>query len=585
MNVVRVALCQMNPTLGDLEGNIAKMKEMLKQAQENAAQIIVFPELVISGYPPQDTLKYDELNRQMEEAEKGFVDFLEAETPEAIVVWGNIRRGVGLRNSAKVFLPGRGVFYQDKRQLPNYGVFDEARYFRRGDDEPSKLFASDRLRFGVTVCEDIWYQQNHLPDFALNGAQVVININASPFHEGKPVRREDMLRARATDNQLFVIYCNMVGGQDGIVFDGDSMVVGPSGDIIARARLFAEDIWYADLDLDEVARVRLNDTRLNNLKRPEVQEVHETDFSFYLKEVEGLSESRVEVLPIDIEQIYEALILVTRDYVRKNGFSKVVIGASGGIDSALTAAIAVDALGSQNVHLMLMPSQYSSKGSVEDAVELAHNLGTTYEIVPMIRIIKALNYGVSASGAGDITGTVAEENIQARARAIILMAYANSRSDTLLLSTGNKSEVSVGYFTLYGDSAGAFNPLLDVYKTRVYELARRRNKYAVHDIIPDATIQKPPSAELREDQKDTDSLPPYEVLDKVLKLHIERAMTSKEIIASGLVRELSAEEIRRIVRMVQTSEHKRQQAVLGSKISPIAFGIGRRMPNVNRFNL
>lgn len=581
MNIVRVALCQLNPVLGDLDGNIEKMKRAIREVQSKSARIVLFPELIISGYPPQDNLKYDELNRQMEEAERGFIEFLKAESSGMVVIWGNIRRAAGLRNSAKIYLPSVGLRYQDKRQLPNYGVFDEDRYFRRGNDEPSKLFVSDNLRFGVTVCEDIWYQQNHLPDFALNGAQLVLNINASPYHEGKHEFREGMLRARAGDNQVFIAYCNMVGGQDGIVFDGDSIVVGPSGNLIARAKLFEEDILYADLDLNEVARVRLNDTRLNNLERPSVENIN---FDICLNKTACLRNQRIECAEYGADQIYRALVLMTRDYVRKNGFSRVVIGASGGIDSALVAAIAVDALGPENVHLILMPSRYSSKASVEDAFKLARNLGVTYEIVPVSRIINTLNHEISSTSMGDIIGTVAEENIQARARAIVLMAYVNSNPDTLLLTTGNKSEISVGYFTLYGDSAGAFNPLLDVYKTKVYELARRRNMRMAYDVIPRAILDKPPSAELRDGQKDIDSLPPYGALDKVLELHIEHLMTSEEIISGGFS-ELPPDEIRRVVAMIQKSEHKRQQAVLGSKISPIAFGIGRRMPNVNKFKL
>lgn len=587
MPSIRVALCQMNPVLGDLAGNVAKMKDMVIRAEQKGAQLIVFPELAISGYPPQDTLKYEGLNRNMEEAEQDFVRFLKSLSAEIIVVWGNVRRGRGLRNSAKIFLSGNVVEYQDKRQLPNYGVFDEGRYFRKGDDEPSKLFSSENFKFGVTICEDIWYQQNYLPDFALNGAQVVVNINASPFHEGKPAYREAMIKSRAVDNQVFILYCNMVGGQDGIVFDGGSMVVGPSGNLIARAELFKEDILFADLSLSEVARARLNETRLNNLPIPEISLV---PFNFYLRnenEAVGPAVSRVEFMPRDTAQIYEALVLVTRDYVRKNGFKKVVIGASGGIDSALCATIACDALGPENVHLILLPSKYSSWGSVADATKLAKNLGASRETIPIQRAVDALKRALKVSSVGGVENTVTEENLQARVRANILMAYSNSHPDTLLLSTGNKSEVSVGYFTLYGDSAGAFNPLLDVYKTVVYELAKYRNRLVFKGFIPEAIIEKPPSAELRKEQKDTDSLPPYDKLDVLLKLHIGGCMTSEEIIASGFCREydVSEEEVRRVIKMVQRSEHKRQQAVLGSRISPIAFGIGRRMPNVNRFKL
>ncbi|MFY9458039.1 MAG: nitrilase-related carbon-nitrogen hydrolase, partial [Candidatus Spechtbacterales bacterium] len=352
MRKLRVALCQMNSVVGDLDGNIAKMKEMTVACEENGVGIVVFPELAIPGYPPQDAVLYNGLNRDMESADDEFFRFLQNRAMAnngqgAIVVWGNIRRGIGLRNSAKIFIPGQTVKgfpateaeYQDKRRLPNYGVFDELRYFRPGDDEPSKLFSSKGLTFGVTICEDIWYQQNYLPDFALNGAQVVININASPFHVGKPKYREDMIRARAGDNQVFVLYANMVGGQGGIVFDGDSMIVGPKGNLIARANLFEEDILYADLDLDEVDRVRLKDIRLNSLPRPTVEMI---PFEFFPSKNKGDSSvpNRSAEAMADIAQIHKALVLMVRDYVQKQGLKGAVIGLSGGIDSAVCGIIA-----------------------------------------------------------------------------------------------------------------------------------------------------------------------------------------------------------------------------------------------------
>ena len=595
---LRVALCQINPIVGDTDGNVAKMKEYIAEAEEKGANLIVFPELIISGYPPQDALKYDGLNRSLEEAEVELFRFLQRRREDrrlggAIIVWGNIRRGVGLRNCAKVFIPGRIVDrfpatkpeYQDKRRLPNYGVFDEMRYFRPGDDEPSKVFHSQDLTFGVSVCEDIWYQQNYLSDFALNGAHLVVNINASPFHIGKPKAREDMLRARASDNQMFVLYCNMVGGQDGIIFDGDSMIISPSGKLIARARLFEEEILYADLDLDEVERERLLDTRLNNLEIPDVETI---PFNFYGVSSEGKRyPGKVIKMKSRIGQIRDALVLMIRDYVRKQGMHGVVIGASGGIDSGVVAALAVEALGKKNVTLRVMPSKYSSEGSVVDAKQLAHNLGVDDLTVSNIQRAVDVFLQDHEEDFGSLKNLVSEENIQARVRGNKLMMYSNDNPGVIVLSTGNKSEIAVGYCTLYGDMVGGFNPLLDVYKTDVYLLAEYINKAARRKIIPQETIDKPPSAELREEQKDTDSLPPYSKLDPLLRLHIEECMTSDEIIASGFcaMHKISEEEVRRVVQLVRGSEFKRQQGAIGSRISPIAFGIGRRMPIVNKFKM
>ena len=597
---LRIALCQMNPVVGDLACNISKMKEWVVEAENNGANLVVFPELVISGYPPQDNLLYDGINRDLEKADKDFFGFLQRRNEDrhggsAIVVWGNVRRGKGLRNSAKIFLPADSTNgfpltharHQDKRRLPNYGVFDELRYFRPGDDEPSKVFVSENLIFGVTVCEDIWYQQNYLPDFALNGAQVVVNINASPFHVGKPKYREDMIRARAGDNQVFVLYCNMVGGQDGIVFDGDSMVMDPSGNLIARAPLFREKILYADLDLADVARSRLKDIRLNDLEIPRAEII---PFDFYgIDKQSGFSRGKISKVSSSIAQIHDALVLMIQDYVRKQGMRGVVIGLSGGIDSGVVAAFACEALGKENVTLVSMPSKYSSQGSIDDARRLAYNLGI-YEGFVIVNIQREVDEFINSHerAFGPMQNPVSIENIQARVRGNKLMMYSNDNPGVIVLSTGNKSEVAVGYCTLYGDMVGGFNPLLDVYKTDVYRLAEYMNKRAGQEIIPRAIIEKAPSAELREDQKDTDSLLPYSKLDPLLRLHIEEYMTSDEIILSGFCKEqgISEEEVLRVAQaLIRGSEFKRQQGVIGSRISPVAFGIGRRMPIINKFNL
>lgn len=600
MGTLKVALCQIDSVVGDIAGNLHKMEKCVDEAEERGARLIIFPELIVSGYPSKDCLLYDEINKQLEEADAHFFGFLKKRNADnhgrsAIVIWGNIRRASGLRNSAKVFIPGdtENGFpllrprYQDKRYLPNYGVFDEVRYFRPGDDEPSKLFTSEDLVFGVTICEDIWYQQNYLPDFALNGAHVVVNINASPFHIGKPKHREDMIRARASDNQVFVLYCNLVGGQDGIVFDGDSMIVGPSGSLIARASQFEESILYADLDLGEVERTRLKDVRSNNLEIPKVEKVL---FSFYgLANRRGSSFGKVNRMKGDIGQIHDALVLMIRDYFKKQGLRGVVIGVSGGIDSAVVAVLAVKAVGKENVTLISMPSEYSSMGSMDDAKHLAYNLGI-YDNFFITSIQRKVDVAVEdyERAHEKIKNPVTLENIQARVRGNELMMYSNDHPGVIVLSTGNKSEIAVGYCTLYGDMVGGFNPLLDVYKTDVYRLARYINRLAKREIIPPSTLKKPPSAELKEDQKDTDSLLPYSKLDPLLRLHIEECMTSNEIIASGFCEkyEVSEEEVRRVIqRLVRGSEFKRQQGVIGSRISPIAFGVGRRMPIVNRFGI
>jgi len=604
---LRVALCQMNPVVGDVVCNISKMKEWIAEAENNGANLVVFPELVICGYPPQDNLRYEGINRDLEKADKDFFRFLQRRDEErhggsAIVVWGNVRRGAdsssarqSLRNSAKIFLPGdttngfplMHARHQDKRRLPNYGVFDELRYFRLGDDEPSRVFVSENLTFGVTLCEDIWHQQNYLPDFARNGAQVVVNINASPFHIGKPKYREDMIRARAGDNQVFVLYCNMVGGQDGIVFDGDSMVIGPRGNLIARAPLFQEKILYADLDLVDAARARLRDIRLNDLTKSKVEVVR---FNFYgLERRKGFSHGRVRKLESSIAQIHDALVLMIKDYVRKQGMKGVVIGLSGGIDSGVVAALACEALGKENVTLVSMPSKYSSQGSIDDAKRLAYNFGI-YEKFVIANIQREVDEFIRSHERdfGPIQNPVSIENIQARVRGNKLMMYSNDNHGVIVLSTGNKSEVAVGYCTLYGDMVGGFNPLLDVYKIDVYKLARHINHRARQELIPRSTMEKAPSAELREDQEDTDSLLPYSKLDPLLRLHIEECMTSDEIISSGFCKSkgISEEEVRRVAQaLVRGSEFKRQQGVIGSRISPVAFGIGRRMPIVNKFNL
>jgi NAD+ synthase (glutamine-hydrolysing) len=571
---LRIALAQINPTVGDLDGNTRKIIEYIGRAREMGSDIVVFPELAVTGYPPEDLLlKNGFVQNNVNCLEK----IIEASKGITSVV-GFVDLEEDIYNAAAVVSDGRLCGVHHKVFLPNYGVFDEERYFKSGSE--LKVYRQGETVFGVEVCEDSWYAEGpHRLQALVGGAQIIFVVNSSPFHVGKWQFREEMLATRAVDNTCFFVYCNQVGGQDELVFDGHSMVFGPDGRVICRGPVFEESLVVVDLDLNEVTHLRLTQTR-----RREAEE-HARDSE--------LDVARVEVPPIArqgsrpapppcflappdrLEEIYKALVLGTRDYVEKNGFRKVVMGLSGGIDSALTIVIAVDALGQNRVVAAVMPSEYSSTETQSDAVKLAESLGIQHYCIPINQVFQAYKSTLADAFASTEEG-VAEENLQARTRGNILMALSN-KFGWLVLTTGNKSEIAVGYSTLYGDMAGGFNVLKDVPKTLVYELADYRN--GLGRVIPDSIIERPPSAELRPGQKDTDTLPPYEILDPIIHAYVEEDKSVSEIVALGFDEEI----VRRVAHMIDRNEYKRRQAPPGIKITPKAFGKDRRLPITNRY--
>jgi NAD+ synthase (glutamine-hydrolysing) len=570
MRQLRIGLAQVNPTVGDLAGNTKKILEHIDQARGLGVDVVAFPELVLTGYPPEDLL----LNASFIEASLNCLDQIAAGTRGITAVVGFVDLEEDIYNAAAILHDGHvaGICY--KIYLPNYGVFDEDRYFRVGDH--LLVFGVKGALIGVNICEDIWYPTGPTEAQALAGAQVVINISASPYHMGKGLDRERMLSTRAADSVVGVAFCNMVGGQDELVFDGGSVILDERGEVLARARQFEEDMLVADLDLHEVFRQRLHDPRrrkehLAGWERVERVMLPEMEEEATKPPVEARIEPRLE----DEAEIHSALVLGTRDYVHKNGFQEVVIGLSGGIDSSLTAAIAVDALGAENVKGVFMPSRYSSPESLEDARQLAANLGISFQIIPIDDTFQAYLNVLAEPFAGTEQG-VAEENIQARIRGNILMALSN-KFGWMVLTTGNKSELATGYCTLYGDTAGGFAVIKDVPKGLVYKLARHRN--ASGEVIPKRVLEKPPSAELKPDQRDEDALGPYATLDPILYAYVEEDRGVDEIVALGF----DEERVRRIISMVDRAEYKRRQAPPGVKITPRAFGRDRRLPITNRY--
>jgi NAD+ synthase (glutamine-hydrolysing) len=580
---LRVALAQINVTVGDLEGNTRKILASMRLAHEARAHIVCVPELALPGYPPEDLLlkpgfvaanlrKLDEL-----------VD-ASRDLPGLTSVIGFVDRDHDIYNAAAIIHEGKLYGIYHKHFLPNYGVFDENRYFQAGHKAP--VFLINGVHVGVNICEDVWYPTGPMTLQAYAGAEAILNINGSPYYAGKLIFREEMLATRAADNSVIVAYLNMVGGQDELVFDGGSMVFNEQGTLIARAKEFVEDMLIVDLDTASVFRSRLHDPRRRQERlrvEPDVVPIitisdEEPQESASKAPIHPLgAPQRIEPKMERLEEIYSALVLGTRDYVHKTGFKKAIIGLSGGIDSSLTAAIAVDALGAENVLGISMPSGYSSAGSRSDAQELAENLGIQFLTIPIEETFRtALKMMQPALGEGD--PGLAAENLQARIRGNILMTISN-KSGAIVLTTGNKSEMAVGYATLYGDMAGGFAVLKDVLKTLVYELAVYRSSLGKKPVIPHSVIEKPPSAELRPGQKDTDSLPPYEILDPILKAYVEDDRSFEEIVAMGFDRKT----VERVMRMVDTSEYKRRQAPPGVKITTRAFGRDRRLPITNRY--
>jgi NAD+ synthase (glutamine-hydrolysing) len=567
---VRIALAQLNPTVGDIPGNEAKGLEAIARAREAGAQLLVLPELFVTGYPPEDLLLKEHFLRDARAA----VERLAQACGDLVVVVGFPERDIDVYNSAAVLQDGevRGVYR--KVYLPNYGVFDEHRYFQAG--EGPGILDLDGVRLGLTVCEDIWEPGPPLTDEALAGATVILNLSASPYHAGKGAERELMIAQRARDSLTAVVFCALVGGQDELVFDGHSLVVDHDGQVLGRAAQFAEELLVVDVDPDGPSSARLRDARHRPAARRVEPQVR-TVATATLREPGGSApERRVAPLLEPEPEVYAALTLGLRDYVEKNGFDHVVLGLSGGIDSALVACIAVDALGPERVSVAVMPSPYSSTETQEDARTLARNLGVhclELEIGPEMETYDATLGPVFEGREPDIT----EENLQARIRGNLLMALSN-KFGWLVLTTGNKSEMSVGYSTLYGDTAGGFAVIKDCPKTLVYALCRHRN--AQPDApIPPSVVARPPSAELRPDQRDEDSLPPYEVLDPILEQYVELDAGREQLIAQGF----AEADVDRVTRLVDLAEYKRRQAPPGIKISTRAFGRDRRMPITNRY--
>jgi NAD+ synthase (glutamine-hydrolysing) len=571
----RLALAQINSTVGDIPGNTAKIIEYMERARGVRADLVAFPELAITGYPPEDLLfKTSFLDANVEAMER----IVEASAGLAVVV-GYVQKGPDIANAAAIGYDGRFIDTYQKMYLPNYGVFDEDRYFRRGETCP--VYTINGTGVGVNICEDIWYPVGSIAVQRDAGAELIVNINASPFHAGKRAHREQMIATRATDNELFVAYLNIVGGQDELIFDGSSIICDMGGDVVARGKAFEEELLVADLDIEAVFRSRLRDPRprkenptiLQEIGQP--RQIHVSDYQKRDRSAPSLG-SNGEVMG-QVEEVYHALVLGTRDYVRKSGFSKAVIGLSGGIDSALTATVAVDALGRENVVGVGMPSRYSSEGSVSDSKELADNLGIDFWVVPIEPAHLAFTDMLEPYFKG--TGpNVAEENVQSRIRGNVMMTISN-KFGWIVLTTGNKSEMAMGYATLYGDMAGGFAVIKDVPKTLVYELSRWRNKHGGAPVIPETIITKAPSAELKPDQRDQDTLPPYEELDPIVRAYVEEDYSYQEMVEMGH----DPEVVRKVITFVDRNEYKRRQAPPGVKITPRAFGKDRRLPIVNRY--
>ncbi len=578
MSNLRLALAQINLTVGDISGNAAKIISGLEQARANAVDVILFPELTLAGYPPEDLL----LKPGFAAANRQALQALLPHTHGLTAVVGFVDRRDDLFNAVAVLHHGQLAGIYHKSLLPNYAVFDEDRYFARGDtpilfSRPTP--ATERpITIGVSVCEDIWYPAGPPEAQAAAGAELLLNISASPYQSGKLQHRERMLATRAADNVAIVAFCNLVGGQDELVFDGSSLVLDERGNLLARGKSFAEDFVLVDVNVGNVFRQRLRDPRR---RKDSLAEMYADAFQrVELGTIEpsppppAITPPKPS-LPGHVAEVYQALVLATGDYVRKNGFKQVAIGLSGGIDSTLVAAIAADALGPENVIGVSMPSRYSSDHSRSDAAELARLLGIRYETVAIEPAYNAYLEMLGPLFAGTDPG-VAEENLQSRARGNTLMALSN-KFGWLVLTTGNKSEMAVGYATIYGDMAGGFAVIKDVPKTLVYQLCRYRN--TLGHVIPESVLLKPPSAELRPDQKDTDSLPEYDILDGILAAYIEDEYSIAEIIALGY----DEATVRRIVRLVDVNEYKRRQAPPGPKITGKAFGKDRRLPITNRY--
>lgn len=574
MRTLRIGLAQINPTVGDLQGNGQKILDYIGRARELGVDLVAFPELAITGYPPEDLL----LKPDFIQANLDCLQQIVEGSRSITTVVGFVDSADDIYNAAAIIHDGALAGVYHKMYLPNYGVFDENRYFQAGTDYP--VFRLQETTIGVSICEDIWYPTGPGEVQALaGGAEVIVTISASPYHAGKGLARERMLATRAADNVAIVAFCNLVGGQDELVFDGNSVVFDERGELVVRGKQFEEDLVVADLDVGSVFRQRLHDPRRRKERlAADVGKVSRITLPELKSQGEKTPLSTRTTERLDpLAEIYQALVLGTRDYVRKNGFQKVVIGLSGGIDSSLTAAIAIDALGKENVVGVFMPSRYSSEESREDAGKLAENLGIEFLVIPVDETFQAY-LDVLAAPFAEMEPDVTEENVQARIRGNILMALSN-KFGWLVLTTGNKSEVSAGYCTLYGDMAGGFAVIKDVPKTLVYQLAGHKNALAGREVIPRRVFEKAPTAELRPDQRDEDTLGPYATLDPILHAYVEEDQGLDEIVALGF----DEATVRRVIGMVDRNEYKRRQAPPGVKITPRAFGKDRRLPITNQY--
>ena len=563
---MRLALAQLNVVVGDLDGNVEKIVGAVREAERAGADVVVLPELAVTGYPPEDLL----LRPGFLHAAREAVDEVARACTQAVALIGGPAFDRDLANAAFVCADGavRGVYR--KQFLPNYGVFDEHRYFAPGR-ELLLLQLGDAL-VGPTICEDVWQPGPPATDLALAGATLLVNLSASPFHVGKAEDREEMLVTRARDNAAYVAFCNLVGGQDELVFDGHSVVLDDEGEVIARAAGFEEALLVVDVDPNEALGRRLRDVRRRELERSREEPVVATTLVLApAQPVTAPVEPSVTPFAPELEQMRRGLVLGLSDYVSKNDFRDVVIGISGGIDSAVTAAIASDAVGADRVHTVSMPSRFSSDETRDDARQVSENLGVDFREVPIEDVVDAYHQAL-----GGLDG-LAAENLQARIRGTILMALSNTHG-WLVLATGNKSEMAVGYATIYGDMVGGFAVLKDVFKTDVFRLARHLNERAGREVVPVSTIERPPTAELRADQRDDQSLPPYDVLDPVLEAYVELDRSREELDA-----QFDPEVVERVLVLVDRAEYKRRQAAPGVKLRPRAFGRDWRTPITNRW--
>jgi NAD+ synthase (glutamine-hydrolysing) len=568
---LRIALAQLNVVVGDLEGNREKLLASIADSREAGADLVLFPELAITGYPPEDLLLRPGFLRAARES----LELVASATIDIVALVGTPWLDRDLANACAVCADGRVQAVYRKQFLPNYGVFDEHRYFAQGRD--LVLLRLGEVHVGVTICEDVWQPGPPATDLALAGAQLLVNLSASPFHVGKAEDREEMLVTRARDTSSYFAFCNLVGGQDELVFDGHSVVLDDAGEVVARAPGFEEHLLVVDVEPELAVGRRLRDVRRRELDRSRetVPPVEVVDLG-ESPEREDVVSGLVSAFAAELEQMRLGLVLGLRDYVDKNGFADVVVGVSGGIDSAVTAALCVDALGADRIHCVSMPSRFSSEGTRTDAARLAENLGVDFQEIPIETAVDAFHGALREPTSGGFEG-LAAENLQARVRGVLLMGLSNTHG-WLVVSTGNKSELAVGYSTLYGDMVGGFALLKDVFKTDVFRLASHLNERAGRELVPTSIIERPPSAELRPDQLDADSIPPYEILDPVLEAYVELDRAREE-----LLEEFDPDVVEQVVALVDRAEYKRRQAPPGVKLRPKAFGRDRRTPITNRW--